>query len=304
MDTIEKNPSVTVSIITCYGGASLIDTARSIRASVNMPAFRFVIVADRNGVAPEVKKELAPYNVEIIEKIGEDWTPHRKWRLIRDITTTDLLVLTQDDVIFEPDALAQAVGQFTANPETTIVNIRNIPAKPENIFEAGVNVGTRLANRIGELWNHGDNYIGLLGRAMVVRTEWFKKIELPDDVVSSDAYLYFLNKKMGGVYYNMAGARINFRNPQNMGEHWRKSSRFQYSEHEMQRYFTENLHDEYHVPLSVIVRAVCEEFVQHPAAMLVYSYIWIYTRLFKQRAEKALATTHWEVDTSTKRVGK
>jgi hypothetical protein len=180
---MEKEPSFTVGITTCYGEASMVDTVRSIRASRDVSPFRFIIVADRVPVPPTVKAELAALDVELIEQPGSASQLAKQKRILA-MTSSDLIVFTQDDVLFEPDTLARVVREFAEHPSTTFVAVSNVPARPENRFEAALNVGTRIAMRAAKLWRGGDNYLAVVGRLMAFRTAWLKEQDIPENIVS------------------------------------------------------------------------------------------------------------------------
>ena len=297
---LAKQLTITVGITTCYGEASIVDTVRSIRASQNIPSFRFIIVADRVPVPPAVKQELATLGVELVERPGSA-SQLVKQKLILSMTTSDLLVFTQDDVLFAPDTLARIVRKFAEHPRTTFVAVNNTTAQPQNRFEAALNVGTRVAMRMAELWRGGDNYLAVVGRLMAFRTAWLKTITIPDNVVSSDAYFYFENKRRGGTFAYLPQAAIVFRNPQNMKEHLRKSARFQHSKREMVGYFGPDIVREYFVPTRAKIRAMLEEALRHPLSFAHYVAVYAYSRFMCEQPKTAL-NANWEVDRSTKQV--
>lgn len=300
MATTPSQPTVTVGITTCYGAESILDTARSVRQSKDVGDFRFVIVADHVPFTFALKLSLADYNVELIEN-KEEGSQLKKLKQIVAACTSDILVFTQDDVLFEPYALASIVRHFSDEPRTTLVSIRNQPIRATSRFEAALNIGTTIANRVARRWRRGDNYLSVIGRCMAFRTSWFKKnMDLGDEVVSSDAYCYFENKRKGGAYRFLGDVAVLFKNPQNMREHLRKSSRFQHSSLEMSRYFGD-LEHEYRIPKHLALRALVEEFSMHPIAATLYCGIYLYTRCLKAEPVKSLTAT-WEVDLSTKKV--
>lgn len=300
MTMAPPQPTMTVGITTCYGAESILDTVRSVRQSKDVGDFRFVIVADRVPLTQALKRRLADYNVELLENKDEG-SQFKKQKQIVATCTSDILVFTQDDVLFEPYTLAHIVRQFADEPRTTFVSIRNQPVPATSRFEAALNSGTTIANKIARRWRRGDNYLSVIGRCMAFRTLWLTtNMVLEDDVVSGDAYCYFENKRKGGIYRFLPDVAVLFKNPQTMKEHIRKSSRFQHSALEMSRYFG-ILDHEYAIPKHLALRAFVEEFSMHPFATTLYCGIYLYTRFLKTAPATTLTTT-WEVDLSTKKV--
>lgn len=293
----KKQLSLTIGITTCYGDPSILDTVRSIRASKGVGNFRFIIIADRVPILAGIKFELKKLNVELIEnKIAAGQCPKKKQ--IIAMTTSDILVFMQDDVLIDDSALSSVISYFRKHPGTTFVSVRNTPLTALTLFESAISVGTHITNRIALRWNNGDNYLSVIGRFMAFQTHWIKKFQIPDTVATSDAYHYFENKRREGMYKYLPNIAVYFRNPQNMTEHLRKSSRFQYSKLEMSRYFR-NIQNEYRVPLFVILHAVMMEFITRPIQFLLFIGIFFYTRLAKLDSQKVLNPI-WETDVSTK----
>src|SRR3989344_1434517 len=127
-------------------------------------------------------------------------------------------------------------------------------------------------------------------------------ISVPENVTTADAYYYFSNKKAKGKFKYLYKLAVYFRNPQNMTEHFRKSSRFQYPMLEMARYFDkENLEREYRIPLRVKVIATLEEFFKKPIKTAFYFGDSIYTTINRLKPTKVVNPI-WEVDVSTKKI--
>lgn len=293
-----KKLSLTVGITTCYGDISIIDTVKSIRNSKGVGKFTFVIIADRVPISDEIKKHLKKYNVRLIENKKEAGQVE-KHRQIRDIAKSDVIVFTQDDILLDPNTLAAVLKRFVNNPRTTMISIPYTPLRASNLFESIINVGTHIANNIVKHWNNGDNYLSCIGRFMAFRTKTLKKFRMPN-IAASDNYYYFENKNFGGKFEYVDTAAVYFKNPQNMREHMRKSSRFQHSQKEMSRYFGD-LSKEYKTPKTALLKAIILEFLKNPILTTLYLFIFAYTRLLKLQPKKVLNPI-WEVDVSTKKV--
>lgn len=299
MHTLKNNLSVTVGITTCYGDDSILDTVKSIRNSKGLEKFRFIIVADRVPIKPQLKKSLKKFGVELFENKVEGSQPKKQKQILK-LCQTDLLILTQDDVLFESKTLIQVVKEFQKNPKVTMVSILNQPIKATNYFESLLNIGTNIANGFAKNWNNGNNYLSSIGRFMAFKTEAIKKFNIPSTVATTDAYYFFENNRKKGIFKYLPNVGVIFKNPQNMTEHLRKSSRFQYSRFEMEHYFG-NLKKEYQIPKLAIVKTLIQEFFKNPIKFLLYIGVNLYTKIYKLDSKKVLNAV-WEVDLSTKKV--
>jgi cellulose synthase/poly-beta-1,6-N-acetylglucosamine synthase-like glycosyltransferase len=295
-----KYPSFTVGITTCYGDASIIETVKSIRGQRDVGKFRFIIVADRVPISKTLKKALHKYKVELIENSTEG-SQIKKQKQILEKTDTEILIFTQDDVLYKPYAFNKILRAFANDPKLTMLSVRNQHVKPQTFFEDVINVGTRIANNIARAWNSGDNYLSCVGRCIAMKTSWLKKnITVPEVVATTDAFYYFSNKNQGGKFKYLPDAEVFFRNPQNITEHLRKSSRFQYSEMEMNQYFGD-LSKYYAVPKTIAIKAVAAEFTKKPVQTVCYLAVNLYTKINRLRPCKVLNPI-WEVDLSTKNI--
>jgi hypothetical protein len=288
--------SVTVGITTCYGDESILDTVRSVRSSKGVKDFDFIIIADRVPISQEIKKELNKYKVRLFENKIES-SQVKKQKQILKLCKTDLIIFTQDDVLFERRTLSNVINAFVRNPETTFVSVKNEPVNTTNFVESVINSGTNINNRIAQNWNEGDNYLSVIGRLLAFRSAWIKKsLFIPDDLVSSDAYFYFENKRKGFL----SDTKIIFKNPQNIKEHLRKSSRFQHSKLEMSKFFTD-ISNEYAVPKIVALKSLTLELMSNPISTSFYLLMYIYTRFAKLKPSVILKSI-WDVELSTKKV--
>lgn len=295
-----KTLSMTMGITTCFGAESILTTVKSIRASRGVGKFRFIIVADSVPFSPSLKKKLKSYQVELIaNKISGSQI--KKQEQIIKMCRTDLIIFTQDDVLFAPDTIAKIAAAFKRRPQTTFISIANKAIESRSWLENAIGIGTEISQKIARNWNHGDNYLAVIGRVEAFRTDFIaKRFRFIDGLVSGDAYFYFENKRRGGRYQYLPAAKVYFKNPDNLAEHLRKSSRFQHSYRELSPYF-DNIEREYVIPKRAILKALVWQLWAKPISTLLYFSIYLYTRWSKLKPKTALNPL-WEVDLSTKKL--
>lgn len=294
----KRNLSLTVGITTCYGGESILKTVRSIRNSIEIKDFDFILVADRVPISDEIKKELIRLKVNLIENNYES-SQFKKKKQILKLVKTEIIIFTNDDVLFDSNTLKATIDEFTKDPDLTLISVFNRPIPSHSIIENAISVGTNIGNRIIQNWNQGDNYLSVIGRYEALRTDFLKQnFKMHDDVVSSDQYIYLENKKAGGKYKYLPQVCIYFKNPGSLMEHLRKSSRFQYAKQEMSKYF-KDISNEYKIPGEVFIKSIFTEFFTNPINFSVYILIVLYTRLFRISSKKSINPV-WQVDLSTK----
>jgi len=298
MTNTENSLSLTVGIPTYYGGPALVRAVESILASGGVEKFRIIVSVDGNPLKEEVSRRLRELGVDVIENALRGGQVARIKQMIT-LCNTDILVLTQDDVQFEPSALAEIVKTFADHSDTTMIGARVKAAPAESLFESAVEVGVRMTHYIGDRWNDENNYLLSSGRCLAFRSYMAKKLTIPEEVINSDAYLYFENKRLGGVFRSVTNAIVYNKSPQKISEHIKQSKKFEYSQAELSRYLHIDLASEYAIPKILIIQALAKEFITHPIAAILYMGIQFYTKFRKNTY--ANTKRFWDTDVTTKR---
>ncbi len=295
---MKNNYSVTVGIPTCYGGESLIATAKSILASKNVGKIQFMVVADRTPIKKPIREKLEKMGVRVFwnEVSGSQF---KKIKQMRELCQNDIFISTQDDIIFDEQTIAEIIKTFSQNPDVTMTGAKIMPLKPRGFFEPVMVVGYELVNRIVGNWNRGENYLAASGRCLAFRTNWFRKFRLPETVVNGDMFMYLENKRLGGKFKRSAPAMVYIRCPQHLKDQIGPSSRFQFSKKELVNYFNFDIAKEYQIPFFAGLKAFFNEFVTNPLWTFLYIFLFITTRLKKQ-SPSTVSNPNWSVDATTK----
>ncbi len=295
---MKKALTLTVGIPTCYGGETLLATARSIRASEGVGRFRFVIVADTTPITPKERFELKNMGIELIwNKVRGSQA--KKIKQLLALTKTDIFVFTQDDVRFTPTTLREIVDDFSLNPKVSMITSRVQPEPPETWFARTLAFGARVAYAVSVKWKNGDNYLSANGRCIGFRMSVAKHYVIHAESINNDAYLYLENKRVGGIYAHEPKSVVYNRIPLKFKEHLNQTSRFRYSQAEMSSYF-HNVDTEYHVPKLLLWQEFISEFFRDPLHGLSYMGINMYAQLVKKQVK--VKNPLWTADISTKRV--
>jgi cellulose synthase/poly-beta-1,6-N-acetylglucosamine synthase-like glycosyltransferase len=292
--------SMTVGIPTYYGGQGVVETAKSISASQGVADFRFIVTVDGNPLQKEVKKQLLDLGVEVIENKQRGGQVARIKQLI-ELCETDILVLTQDDIVFGKDTLSKIAKAFAKNPKITMVGARMLPVPAKILLEKVVERGVYLTHRIGDMYQNGDNYLLSSGRCLAFRSEFIKQMDIPEEIINSDAYLYFENKRKNGKFLALKNAFVYNKSPQKIVEHIKQSKKFAYSRGELHKYLPEmDFEVEYKIPKWITVKALTMELVSHPIWTMMYVGLQVYVRF--QKNPFVNIKRFWDTDVSTKRV--
>src|SRR5258708_17392022 len=141
----QKGQILTVGIPTCYGGDSLVRTARSLAVSKNVDQFRLIIWSDRNPISTANLQKLKNLGAEVY------WNPQegsqfKKLKQIVNICESKLFVFTQDDILFEKDTLSKLIKEFELNPKASMVIAKALPLPASNFFEQAMGSSMTMVN--------------------------------------------------------------------------------------------------------------------------------------------------------------
>lgn len=292
--------SVTVGIPTYYGGQGLVKTVQNVLASVGIEPFRLIVCVDGNPLKPEIAKQLSDLGVEIITSETRGGQRARIKQMVA-LCDTDILILTQDDVLFSQKTVAEITKAFTKDPALTMISGHGDYFLAKSFFEKVIRIGALVSGIIGKNWNKGDNYMQVGGRCLAFRTAWIKDMSLNEEVLNSDVNFYFLNKKLGGKFQRVYSANYFVRSPQTLSEHLKQSRKFQLAASEVKEYLDIDIGSRYTLPLGWSTYAIGKIFVCHPIQTICYIGVWIYTRI----AGNTIYTNvrrFWETDVSTKEI--
>jgi len=296
----KKTAKFTVGIPTYYGGPALVRAVKSILKSKNVEDFRLIVCIDGNPLEPKIEKQLLDLGVEVVLSKKRGGQVARLKQLL-SLSKTELVVLTQDDIIFEPTTLKRLIEIFEKDEDVTLVSAKILPTKAHTFFEKIIEVGVKGNIRLGKLWRNGDNYLLANGRCMVLRTKFMKKFTIFEEVINSDAYFYFENKKLGGKFVFADEAVVYNKSPQKLSEHLKQSRKFQISEKENTKYIESNLEHEYSIPLYLKVNALLREFINDPIHTFLYLGVNFYTKIAGKDLFKDVQR-FWDTDLTTKRI--
>lgn len=294
-----NNLSVTIGIPTYYGAPSLVHTVKSIVNSSNAPSPRIIVCVDGNPLKPKIEKQIKQLGAEVILSQQRGGQVARINQIIA-MTTTDILILTQDDVRWHKHTLAKTLTAFAANADLTMAGLCELPAKATSKFERIIEVGCYTSLWIGTHWRHADNYLLASGRGLAFRTKWIKDWQLPEEVINCDAMMYFKNKFSQGTFKFLKDAPVLNPSPQTLSEHHKQARKFAISQRENQHYFKKDLSSEYQIPPVLKLRGILYSLTHWPIRTVAYLAIHIYTSIIGKNMF-AHATRYWDTDISTKR---
>lgn len=297
----KNSPVYTVGIATCYGSQNLVETVKSIRQAKLGKTFSIIVVADSLPLSEDVKEQLTRLDVVYTEN-KERSSFLKKAEQIVNMVSTDMFILTQDDVRFEENAFVHIDNYYKTKPNTTFSMTRVDVEKSVGFFERVLESGTVLGLHIVDMWNNGANYLAGNGRCIIAPTSEWRMLEYHKDLVNIDCYIYLytlFGKKQFG-YINQAVVYIT--NPQKVDEYLKKADRFNNSRNELIKYFPKykkNFSKIYSIPKIVVLRSIFFTIVKDPFFTILY-LIFRTIVFLRKPSKKTQNLAVWSAEISTK----
>ncbi len=291
-----KNKNLTVCIPTCYGEYSLVTAVESIRNSGG-DKIEIIVLADSVPLSDVIKDKLNSLNV----KFKENKNPSSQIAKIKQLlgmVKTEYVVFTQDDISITKSSIPNILQFLDTNKNVTMFTIFNETTKPK-WFVAYALIGGVLVDRYLERnWNNGQNFLNGDGRFLGFKTEFLRKFRIPEGIINVDTYFYFENKRNGGIFKRCNEATVFYTLPNTLKEQIKKSSRYQYYNEEMQRYFS-GIDVDLQIPLILKIKGLFYAILTKPLNTACYFPLLVITRLFHENKSNT-KNVMWEVDLSTK----
>lgn len=293
---------ITIGIPTYVGGQSLVKAVKSLLASEGKLNFRIIVSVDGKKLDPTIKVALLEDSrVEVIENEMRRGQVGGIRQILSLTFDQDIVILTQDDLLFDKEMVARIVHSFQKHPTATMVTASAVPLSPTTFFERIAHAGFYMVKTIEQRWNKGDNFMNAAGRCISFRKGMTRNVfdEIQEEVINCDAHFYFINKKYGGKFIRNENARYYFRSPKTFADHLKQSKKYQNVAEELYKYRRIDAFHEYAIPVGLKVDAALWGLVTNPFFALLYFIVLLYTRFHGDQTFKK-ATRFWDTDESTK----
>lgn len=297
----QSHKKITVGIPTYVGGPSLVKAVESLLASSHAD-FRLIISVDGKKLDPEIKAAVTrDKRVEVIENEVRRGQVGGIRQILSLSFDQDIVIMTQDDLLFDPEMISRIAASFQADTRVTMVTAAAVPLSATTIFERIVHAGFYMVKTIEQRWNGGNNFMNAAGRCIAFGKPMVQYVfdEIQEEVISCDAHFYFINRKFGGKFVRNEQAKYFFRSPKTLADHLKQSKKYQNVTEELFKYRHIDAAREYAIPLGLKIDAALWGIVTNPIFTLLYFGALAYTRYHGDQTFKK-ATRFWDTDESTK----
>lgn len=218
---------------------------------------------------------------------------------------SDIVVQSDGDVIFaNPRVIKNLIAPLVGDERVGMTGGHPLPLPAKTFTEKAVNCTLEVYIPLRKALKGGDNILSATGRAMALRRELAKKMQVPKDTIANDGFAYFSCLTFGYQYRYAENAKVFFRSPQNLDDHINQNTRFAATIAWMSKFFPPQLvKREYHIPAYLLYYHMAKQFIRHP---ILAGYIFLINRLCHVRAYfmKKKINALWDIVYTTKKLRK
>jgi glycosyltransferase involved in cell wall biosynthesis len=218
----------------------------------------------------------------------------------------DILFLLDADIFISNTTLFSSLISKANFPRDGLISVQPRPVPAKNFFEASINYSVAMQNELRSRWNGGRNYLAFRGNFLGLDAPFAKSISLHPNLISQDAYLYFLAKERGYKTKHIDSLFIHYTSPDNFQDHCNQSLRHSESYKELDMFLSqERSHHRYTphsiymytlIPLSLFIRVVVKYLCLNPVYFLSYCSISVAVKVKRKVSVSFL----WDQAISTK----
>ncbi|MBI4130387.1 glycosyltransferase family 2 protein [Candidatus Roizmanbacteria bacterium] len=298
-DVKNKAIRITVGIPTYEAGDSLVTALESLYHQTYFDHIeRVMVVVDGNTIPGRILHKIHNPKLAVVYASQRKGQPSRINDIFND-AHTDLVILTNDDVVLSNDAIEHIVRNFRKT-SADLLSCSVTPLPEKTLLERILKVGYEINRSIYLSWNNADNYLSCNGRLLVLSKRFYKTVTVPEKVWNNDAFLYLFAKVHNFSYAHEENAIASYRMPTRLGEHIKQSSKFKQSLEENNNYFRSNIATFYTIPPLLFFRSVFVSLLSKPVLTSFYIMVSLITAFSLVPLNSAFG--YWETDSSTKKI--
>jgi len=244
-----------------------------------------------------IVKSLANKKIKLVtgyQRKGKSYRLNQFFSMIN----SEMAILLDADCVIESDAIYQIVKSHQQSKKVSYfgANCKSLPAT--NPVQWILSAGVAVNKRMSDSYLNGNNVYSFRGALVGIRKDLYSQVKMPS-TVGTDAYLYFLAKKLNlkTVYVKKAVAYYSL--PVAIWGHVKQSTRFLNSKIAMKTYFGDMTSVHYRLPKRLIVKSLFSQFIHGPFSITVYVLLSMYVHIRFKNEDKNISGI-WNISQSTK----
>ena len=205
-------------------------------------------------------------------------SPVRKGKTFRlqqlfDESKGDIVVMFDADISIKGNSVVSTLINAFEDPNVALVGGNSRPFAPRTFFEKAVYSTFRIFYASRLKIRGGNSIFGATGSIMAGRTSFLRSFRFPS-IINEDAFVYMTCLSQGLKFRYVDEAVIEYKLPNNARDYVKQVLRSEPGSvsHELEKYFGEDVRQEFARPLGFYVYSVLIELMRNPIGV---SYIII-----------------------------
>ncbi|OGK47775.1 hypothetical protein A2963_02875 [Candidatus Roizmanbacteria bacterium RIFCSPLOWO2_01_FULL_40_13] len=302
---MEKLPTVTIATIACNEEANIKKFLESVLDQKEKGFKISTILVISDGSTDHTVKIAKSFKSNLIrvtdhsERIGKSARLNEIYKNL----DTDLLLQSDSDIIYSHRFVARdMILGLLEEPKIAMCGGNPLPVKGSTFTENAINLTTEAYQQFRKKVRGGNNVFSADGRILAFKKELVEKLRIPEDMIANDMFSYLCCLSLGYKYKFVPTAIVDYRSPQDVGDHIKQNVRFRASPLRMEKYFPKGLvSKETSIPIMLLYKTQFLIFLKHPISTLYIYLINLYCKLRARWTESKL-NARWAVANSTKSV--
>lgn len=211
----------------------------------------------------------------------------------------DILIMLDADVLpLGKDFITYITAPIINDSSVGIVAADNKPLRANTFVEKIIADSHVFKIKLYNKINNGNNIYLCFGRALAFSKRFYKSFRLPNDC-PEDSYSYLKCIKNGFNFVHTSNAKIAFRSPANLYDHFMQSSRFFEGHKKLTKWFDKSFVDkESKFPITILITTYSEFLFSNPLSAIGFSLLILYIKLFKPI--KDINHSRWNISKTSK----
>lgn len=216
-------------------------------------------------------------------------------------TSTDILVLLDADISLTEDNFIEKLITPLMLHQADLTSSDILPLARKNFVYRVLNTGMRLKNVLFDNYKQGNNLYTCHGLARGLSKKFYSQLYFQAGA-GNDMFSYLRCRELGFVFLCVRSAVACFSFPANFRDHFRQNTRYFHAPSlQAQRFSSQLLHAEFHIPVSLIIGKLPNLAVvalSNPVTTLAYFACVLYAKIKSYFSD--CPTDIWSMSESSK----
>jgi len=249
-------------------------------------------VAEANSIGDEIIKV-----IDLPERHGKAEVQNK----LLSISTGDVVVLLDADILpGNNNYLMNMIAPFYMDNGIGLISSGGTPALAQTFVENIINFSVSLKTEIFENYKGGRNIYACHGYSRAFSRALAEKLKWPTSI-AEDSYSYLRSNELGYSFYYASNAKILFRSPQNIYDHFKQSSRFIASRSKLKHYFPHDVVKKcFSLPFGLVFMKSAKYFFKNPILLISYGLTYAFVHISSKVG--ATSIEKWDQSESSKSI--